>query len=63
MSFIEKSIYSLIAFIASYTIISFGLRVFEVTTVYNSHMIGGVIGTLLGIGIFLFLIFRNERES
>jgi len=63
VSFLEKSIYSLIIFIASYAIISMGLRVFEVTSVYNSHMIGGVIATVLSVGAFIYFIFRKKRES
>jgi hypothetical protein len=64
VSFLEKSIYSLIIFIASYAIISLGLRVFEITSVYNSHMIGGVVATIFAVGAFLYFILKNrERES
>ena len=52
MKLIEKVIYSSILFLVLYVIISVGLRVFEVTSVYQSHLIGGVIATLTSMGLF-----------
>lgn len=59
MSLIEKVIYSGILFLVLYVVISVGLRVFEVTSVYQSHLIGGVIATLASMGLFGYLIVKK----
>ena len=55
----EKFIYSGVLFLASYTLISVGLRAFELTTSYNSHMIGGIVATVLGVSLFMFLLIKK----
>jgi hypothetical protein len=59
MKLIEKVIYSGILFLVLYVVISVGLRVFEVTSVYQSHLIGGVIATLASMGLFGYLIVKK----
>ncbi len=60
MSLLEKFIYSTILFLAVYVVLSLTLRLFEITTSYNSHMIGGIIGGLLSIGLFMYLLIRKK---
>ncbi|AIO18853.1 hypothetical protein KQ51_00974 [Candidatus Izimaplasma bacterium HR1] len=59
MKLLEKFIYSGIVFLVIYVIISVGLRVFEITSIYNSHMIGGIIATVLGVIVFMYLIVKK----
>lgn len=59
MKLLEKTIYSVILFLVVYVVISVGLRVFEVTSVYNSHMYGGVIATVLGMLLFSYLLIKK----
>lgn len=64
MNFLEKIIYSCIVFIGTYAIISVGLRVSNITSIYTSHMIGGVVSTILGMGTLLYLLIKkSERDS
>ena len=60
MKLLEKVIYSGVLFLAVYTVISIGLRLLEVTTVYNSHLIGGVLATLAGILFFMYLVIKRK---
>ncbi len=60
MKLLEKVIYSSILFLAIYTVISLGLRLLEITSVYNSHMIGGVIATIVGMLFFMFLVIKKK---
>lgn len=63
MKLMENLIYSSIVFIFVYVIISLALRLFELTSVYNSHMIGGVVATLASMGLFMyFLINKSNKE-
>ena len=55
----EKFIYAGIAFVALYVLISVGLRAFELTTDYNSHMFGGIIATVTGVLLFMFLLIKK----
>ncbi len=59
MKLLEKFIYSGILFLVLYTIISVGLRAFEVTSVYNSHLIGGLLATVFGVGLFMYLLVKK----
>ena len=59
MKLLEKLIYSGIVFLVIYVIISVALRVFELTTIYNSHMIGGIIATVLGVIVFMYLLLKK----
>ena len=60
MSLLEKLIYSAVLFLFSYVVISMGLRFFEVVSVYMSHLIGGVVATVLGIGLFMYLLIVKK---
>ena len=55
----EKFIYASISFVALYVLISVGLRVFELTSDYNSHLFGGIIATISGVLLFLFFILKK----
>lgn len=59
MKLIEKCIYSLISFTAVYVFLSLALRLFEVTSDYTSHMLGGIIATLIGVAVFIFLLIKK----
>lgn len=60
MSLVEKFIYSGILFLFSYLFVSMALRLFEITSVYMSHLIGGVVATILGIGLFMYLLIVKK---
>ena len=60
MKLLESVIYSTILFLAVYTLISLALRLFEVTTTFNSHLIGGIISTVAGIGLFMYLLIKKH---
>lgn len=62
MKIIEKMIISFITFLIVYAFISIGLRMLELTSVYAAHMLGGVIGTVVGIGLLMYFIFKNKTE-
>lgn len=60
MSLIEKVIYSGILFLFSYLVVSLGLRSFDLTSSYVSHLVGGVSATLLGMGLFMYLLIVKK---
>lgn len=60
MSLLEKLIYSGVLFLFSYTVISLGLRFFELTSSYVSHLVGGIVATVLGIGLFMYLLIVKK---
>ena len=60
MTLLEKFIYGGITFLALYIVISLGLRLFEITTVYNSHLIGGLIATVAGVSLFMYLLIKKH---
>ena len=49
MKLLEKLLYSSILFIFIYVVVSMGLRMFGLTEVYESHMIGGIAATVLSM--------------
>jgi hypothetical protein len=59
MKLLEKLIYSLIIFVFVYVILALGLRLFDVTESYTSHMIGGISGTFLGVLVFIYLLIKK----
>lgn len=59
----EKFIYSGILFIFVYIVISMALRLFVITSTYNSHLIGGVLATIAGIGLFMYLLVKGNKEQ
>ena len=59
MKLLEKFIYSAVVFLVIYVIISVGLRVFELSSNYNSHMIGGIAATVFGVIVFMYLLIKK----
>lgn len=62
MKLLEKLMYSTILFLFIYTVISLTLRLFETTSIYNSHLIGGVIATVVGILFFMYLLVKKSNK-
>lgn len=60
MKLLESSIYSMIAFVVAYVLLAVGLRVFDVTSLYNAHMIAGVVATVVGVLLFLFFLLKKK---
>lgn len=60
MSLLEKFIYTVVVFLGVYVILSLTLRLFEITSSYNSHMIGGVVGGVMSIGLFMYLLIKKK---
>lgn len=60
MKLLENLIYSTIIFLAIYTLVSIALRSFEITSIYNAHLIGGVVGTVAGITMFMFFLIKKR---
>ena len=63
MKLLEKVIYSGVLFLFLYLVISLGLRFFEITTVYMSHLIGGIVASVAGIGLFMFLLIVKKEVN
>lgn len=59
MKLLEKVIYSSILFIVIYVLFSIGLRLFNITSDYYSHMIGGVLATVSGVVLFMWLLIKR----
>ncbi len=59
MKLLEKLIYSTIAFLVIYVVLSVGLRVWHLTSDYTSHMIGGIAATVVGVGVFMYLLIKK----
>lgn len=62
MKLLEKLIYSLVALLATYTIVSIALRMFDLTTLYVSHMVGGIASIVVGLFVLMFFMLREEEE-
>ena len=60
MRLLENLVYSTIAFLAIYTVISLTLRLFELTSIYNAHLIGGILATAAGIALFMYLLIKRH---
>jgi hypothetical protein len=59
MSLLEKFIYTAIVFVAVYVLLSLAFRLFEITSDYVSHMVGGISATILGVGVFMYLLIKK----
>jgi hypothetical protein len=59
MKLIEKLIYSGVLFLIVYVVVSLTLRLFEFTSVYVSHMVGGIGATVAGVLLFMYLLMRK----
>jgi len=62
MSLLEKAVYSGLIFLFSYIVLSLILRMFEFTEVYVSHMIGGIVATILGVVAFIILLLYKQKK-
>lgn len=60
MKILEKFIISSIAFLIVYAFISIGSRILELTTVYLSHMYGGIIATIVSIALLMYLLLKKK---
>ncbi len=59
MKLLEKLLYSVVLFVFVYIILSIGLRMFDITTVYVSHMIGGIAATVSGVLFFMYFLIKK----
>ena len=60
MKLLEKAIYATIMFLGVYTLLSITLRVFAWTSIYVSHLIGGVVSTIVGVLFFMYLLIKKN---
>lgn len=63
MSIIEKFIYTIVLFIVSYVVLWLTLDLFEITSGYYSHLIGGFVATFLAIGLFMYLLIIKKETD
>lgn len=56
---LNSTLWGLITFLIIYILLSVGFRTFEITSIYNSHMIAGIIGTILGVLVFFILLLKK----
>ena len=61
MKILEKFGISLIAFLILYAFISIGLRMLELASVYAAHMYGGIIATVVGIALLMYLLLKKSE--
>jgi len=57
----EKLIYTTLLFLFVYVVLSLGLRLFNVTSSYDSHMIGGISAIILSMGLFVYLLVKKQN--
>jgi len=62
MKLLEKLLYSSILFIFVYVVLSITLRMFHFTEVYASHMIGGIVATVLSVLLFMYLLIKKPKK-
>lgn len=60
MKLLEKAIYTGLLFLGVYTLLSITLRVFSWTSDYASHLIGGVVATVAGVLLFMYLLIKKK---
>lgn len=60
MKLLEKAIYATLLFLGIYTLLSITLRVFAWTSIYASHLIGGIVGTVAGVLFFMYLLIKKH---
>jgi len=60
MKLLEKAAYSGLLFLVVYTLLSITLRVFAWTSVYTSHLVGGVVATIAGVVFFMYLLIKKH---
>jgi uncharacterized membrane protein len=62
MKLLEKFIYVGISFVVIYVVLSMTLRLFDLTSNYHSHMIGGIVATFVAVGLFMFLLIKKSSS-
>jgi len=62
MKLVEKIIYSSITFLFVYIVISMAMRLFNITSTYNSHLIGGILAVMVAMGMFLYLVVKKKKS-
>lgn len=60
MKLLEKAIYATLLFLGVYTLLSIMLRVFSWTSIYTSHLVGGVVATVFGVLFFMYLLIKKQ---
>lgn len=60
MKILEKIAVSFVVFLLLYSFISIGSRMLELTTVYLSHMYGGIIATIVSVFILMYLLLKKK---
>lgn len=63
MKLLENVIYSSIIFLFIYVIISMALRLFSVTETFTSHLIGGIVATVIGVVAFMYMLIYKKKEK
>ena len=63
MQILEKIGISFTVFLLLYAFISIGSRMLELTTVYLSHMYGGIIATVVGVVLLMYLLLKRDNEN
>lgn len=62
MKLFEKIVYVIVLFVFVYVVLSMGLRMFSLTSDYNSHMIGGVAATISAMLLFMYLLVVKQEN-
>ena len=60
MKLMESMIYAFVAFVGLYAIIALAMRVFNLTTVFYAHVTGGIVATIVGVSLFVFLLLKKK---
>lgn len=63
MKLLEKLAISTVAFLIIYAFISIGMRMLELATVYTCHMVGGIVATIVGIGILMYMLLKKSPDK
>jgi len=61
MKFLEKLMISFVVFLILYTFISVGSRMLELTTIYLSHMYGGIIATIVSLVLLMYMLLKKSN--
>jgi hypothetical protein len=56
-------LYSSMTFISLYAILSVSLRILKLTEDYFSHVIAGIIATLLALLVFMLNIVKDRKKK
>lgn len=62
MKLTESLIYSFIVFTGLYIIIAVALRIFELTSAFNAHVIAGISATVVGVFVFIMILIKKKNK-